>query len=125
MLFVVNSYDVTILNNVLYFILKYLYFPTFFEYSLTIVLAFFLLLYTIFNDQITEKVRIINYVFCSLLIVSYAIFLMLQIDVTVYSKLYTGDSLLCLRYATRGFSLWIVIQLIVKYYNYFVWKRWF
>lgn len=125
MLFVINVYNETIVDNFLYYLLKYIYFPSFFAYSITIILSFLFLLYTIFNDQMAEKARIINYIFGSLLIVSYIIFLLLKIDVVLYNSLYTGDSLLCLRYATRTFTLWLIVLVIIKYYNYFLSKRWF
>ena len=78
-----------------------------------------ILLYSVYNDKLTNKQRIINYVFASWIIIDYIIFILLKLDVTSYNELYTGTSLTCLRFVTRGFLIWIVVLIISKvWYHY-------
>ena len=78
-----------------------------------------ILLYSVFNDKLPNKMRIINYVFASWIIIDYIIFILLKLDVTSYIDLYTDTSLICLRLVTRGFLLWILTIINMKvYYSY-------
>lgn len=113
-----------IINTLLRSMINYLYFPSFTSYIVTVTLSLCILVYSIFNEKLPDKIRIINYVFASLMIVSYVIFLMLEVDITSYNALYNVGSLFCLRYVTRTFALWVIILLIIKYFRFFLKKRW-
>lgn len=113
-----------IINTLLRSMINYLYFPSFTSYIVTVTLSLCILVYSIFNERLPDKIRIINYVFASLMIVSYVIFLMLEVDITSYNSLYNVGSLFCLRYVTRTFTLWVIILLIIKYFRFFLKKRW-
>lgn len=113
-----------IINNLLKVIINYLYFPEFTAYLATLLTTLAVLVYTIFNEKMYDKIRIINYVFASLLIVSYIMFMLLNIDINSYNALYSSNSLILLRYGTRTFTLWLVVLLNIKYFSYFLNKRW-
>lgn len=111
-----------IINTLLRSMINYLYFPSFTSYIVTVTLSLCILVYSIFNEKLPDKIRIINYVFASLMIVSYVIFLMLEVDITSYNSLYNVGSLFCLRYVTRTFIVWAIILLIIKYFRFFLKK---
>ena len=60
----------------------------------------------------------VNYIFSLLLIASYVVFALLEIDVNSYTALYSGISLICLRFVSRMFISWILIVMNIKYYKY-------
>ena len=74
-----------------------------------------LFMYNVFNDNIPVKKRIINYVFACFIFIGYFVFMLLKVDISSYNSLYEGDSLFCLRYITRTFTLWIITYLSVNY----------
>jgi len=113
-----------IVDTFLKLFITYVYYPSFSSYMITLFLTLCILVYSIFNDHINEKIRIVNYVFASLMIISYIIFMLLDIDVNMYSSLYLNSSLICLRYVTRTFIIWLLVLCANKYYRYFVNKRW-
>ena len=109
----------TVLDSVLALIVRYIYFPSFSTFMLIVLGSLIILLYSVYNDKLTNKQRIINYVFASWIIIDYIIFILLKLDVTSYNELYTGTSLTCLRFVTRGFLIWIVVLIISKvWYHY-------
>ena len=122
-LFALDAYDNTMLDSIIGFIIRYIYYPTYFSYTLTFALSIIMLIITVFSNKIYDKVKIINFIFGSLIILSYIIFLLLKIDTNSYKVLYSGNSLICLRYMTRTFTLWTLVLLIRQYYKYFV-KKW-
>ena len=77
-----------------------------------------LYIYNIFNDNIPDKRRIINYIYGSFIFIGYIIFMLLEVNVNSYNSLYDGDSLLCIRYITRTFILWLVTDLSMRYLHF-------
>jgi hypothetical protein len=109
----------SVLDSVLALIVRYIYFPSFATFMLIVLGSLVILLYSVFNDKLPNKMRIINYVFASWIIIDYIIFILLKLDVTSYIDLYTDTSLICLRLVTRGFLLWILTIINMKvYYSY-------
>jgi len=115
-------YDATFLDQLIYYILKYIYFPSYHIYVFTVLFMILVFIYSVFNNNLSNKIRVFNYAFCSISLVSYLLFLILNIDVLSYRSLYSGASLICLRAVSRGFLIWGVSQLFIKYYKYFMWK---
>lgn len=111
--------DLTILDEILYYIIKYIYYPTYYSCILTILIMIIISIYTLINKKQSNKEKIINYVFSGLIFISYIIFLTLNINILEYKLLYTGYSLLCLRLITRSFGIWLIIIGIIKYYRFF------
>lgn len=109
-----------IFNSILRLLVEYIYYPTFNNYLITLGIALVILGYSIFNDKLYDKERIINYIFSCLLIVSYIIFMVQGVDIYSYNSLYTGASLICLRYVTRTFILWLIVLFNIRYYRYFL-----
>ena len=118
-LFFVNE---LIMDYIISVIIKFLYFPSFTSIIVTLLLTMIIFIYSIFDDEMKEKTRIINYIFASYIFVSYVIFMLLEVDVNSYNALYDGDSLLCLRYISRTFILWMVVIVLTKYFYYFLKK---
>ena len=83
----------------------------------------FIFLYSIFRESKSDLERIINYIFASLIIVVYVIFMAKNVDINSYNALYAEDSLLYLKYISRTFTVWMIILLIIKYFKYVVKKE--
>lgn len=114
----------SVLDSVLAIIVRYIYFPSFSTFMLIVLGSLIILLYSVNNDKLPNNMRIVNYVFASWIIIDYIIFILLKLDVTSYIELYSGTSLTCLRFVTRGFTLWIAVLIIMKvYYRYIDDKR--
>lgn len=118
-LFFVNE---LVMDYILSVIIRFFYFPSFTAIIVTLLLTMIVFIYSIFDDEMKEKTRIINYIFASYIFVSFVIFMLLEIDVNSYNALYEGDSLLCLRYISRTFILWIIVNVLTKYFYYFLKK---
>ena len=119
-LFFVNE---LIMDYLISIIVRYLYFPTFSSIIATIFITMFIFVFNVFNDSKKDKNRIINYIFASFIFVAYIIFMLLDIDINSYNDLYSGNSLLCLKYISRTFVIWMIINGLIKYYRYFIRKR--
>lgn len=115
-LFFVNE---LVMDYIISIIIRYLYFPTFASIITTLILTMIIFVNNIYDDGKNDKMRIINYIFSCFMFVSFVIFSFLNVDINSYNALYTGDSLMCLRYISRTFSLWITIMALVKYFYYF------
>lgn len=122
--FVLLQYNDSVLDSVLSSIIHYLYFPSFATFMVIIFGSLAILFYSVFNERLTINTRIINFVFASWIIIAYLIFVLLRLDVTSYLDLYTGTSLICLRFVTRGFLLWLVVLSSIRFYHYFTNARW-
>ena len=118
-LFFVNE---LVMDYILSAIIRYFYFPSFTSIIVTLLLTMVVLVYNIFDDEKKDKVRIINYVFACYIFVSYVIFMFLEVDINSYNALYEGNSLLCLRYISRTFMLWIIVNVLYRYFYYFLKK---
>ena len=112
--------DVTIIDAIIYKVIEYLYFPPYEEYVLTIVLTVLILIFNILNSKIKNKYRIINISFATLILIYYVLFLQLGVDVLSCKQLYSGFSLIYLRFVTITATIWLVLYLIYKYYSSFV-----
>ncbi len=116
-LFFVNE---LVMDYIISVIIRYVYFPSFTAIIVTLLLTMIIFIYSIFEDGLSDKTRIANYVFASFIFISYIIFMLLDVDINSYNALYEGDSLICLRYITRTFILWLAANIIIKYYHYFL-----
>lgn len=119
-LFLINELVMDYLISV---IIRYLYFPSFSAILGTIIATMVIFLYNIFNDKVDDKVRIVNYIFPSFIFVAYIIFMLLEVDINSYNALYDGDSLICIRYISRTFILWLISNILVRYYLHFLRKE--
>ena len=119
-LFFVNE---LVMDYLISIVIRYFYFPTFSSIILTIIVTMAILVYNVFVDYINSRKRIVNYVFTSFIFIGYILFAIQNIDVNSYNALYTGNSLICLRYIARAFILWMIVLLMIKYFGYFTKKR--
>ena len=110
----------TVLDSVLALIVRYIYFPNFATFMLIVFGSLIILLYSVFTDKIPKTMRMVNYIYSSWIIVAYIIFILLRLDVTSYTELYSGTSLTCLRFITRGFLVWIVTLACMKVYYFYM-----
>ncbi len=115
-LFFVNE---LVMDYIISIIIKYFYFPSFASTIITLIVTMVIFISNIFDDEKEDKRRIINYVFSSFIFIAYIIFMLLDIDINSATLLYDGDSLICLRYISRTFVLWMIINGLFKYYHYF------
>lgn len=115
-LFFVNE---LVMDYIISIILRYFYFPTFASIIATLILTMIIFINNIYDDRKNDKIRIINYIFSCFIFVSFVIFSFLNIDINSYNALYQGNSLICLRYISRTFTLWIMIAVFIKYFYYF------
>ena len=99
-------------------IVRFWYYPTFSTIIAIVFITMVLYIYNIFNDNIPDKRRIINYIYGSFIFIGYIIFMLLEVNVNSYNSLYDGDSLLCIRYITRTFILWLVTDLSMRYLHF-------
>ncbi len=116
-------YDTIVVDKLIYYILVYIYYPSYYVYVFTVLFMILVFIYSVFNTSLSNNVRVFNYAFCSISLVSYIFILLLKIDISVYKNLYTGTSLICLRAVTRGFLIWSFCVLMYKYYNSFMRKE--
>ena len=118
-LFFVNE---LVMDYIISIIIRYIYFPSFAAVIVTLILTMIIFINNIFDDEINDKRRIINYIFGSFIFISYIIFMMLDVDVNSSNALYEGNSLICLRYISRTFILWLIVNVLIKYFYYFLKK---
>ncbi len=118
-LFLVNE---LVMDYVASVVLRYIYFPTFASIIITLMIAIIMYIKNIFNDKINDKRRIVNYIFASFIIVAYVIFMLLNVDINSSTALYQGDSLNCLRYISRTFIIWMIVNALINYFSYFLRK---
>ncbi len=114
------QYNESALDSVLSLVVRYIYYPSFAIFMLVVFMSLGIMLYTIFGDKLSVKTRIVNYIFSSWIIIAYIIFFLLSLDVTSSLALYTGTSLICLRFVTRGFLVWLIVLMVMKSYHYFM-----
>ena len=103
--------------------IRYWYFPTFSSVLATVMISIFLFLFNILREEKNDKERIVNYIYASLVLIAYVIFTIQNIDVNSYNALYSEESLICLRYISRCFTLWMITLLIIKYFKFFIKER--
>ena len=112
-----------VMDYLISIIIKIWYFPSFSTIILILFITMILFLYNLFNDQIKDKKRIVNYIFASYIIIGYIIFMLLDVNVNEYNSLYEGESLICVRYIARTFILWLLVILSMNYFNYIAKKE--
>jgi len=114
-LFFVNE---IVMDYIISSIIRYIYFPTFSSILLTVIVTIGIFLSNIILDKKKDKERIIDYIFASFILIAYIIFMALNVDINSYNALYDGNSLICLRYIGRTFTIWMIINLIIRFYKY-------
>lgn len=118
-LFFVNE---LVMDYIISAIIRFFYFPSFTSIIVALLLTMVVFIYSIYDDEMKSKIRIINFIFSSFIFISYIIFMFLDVDINSYNALYEGDSLMCLRYISRTFILWIIVDVMIKYFYYFLKK---
>ena len=118
-LFFVNE---LIMDYIISIIIRYFYYPTFTSIIITLILTMIIFINNIYDDDFKDKRRIINYIFSSFIFISYIIFMLQDVDVNSANALYEGNSLICLRYISRTFILWMIVNVLIKYFYYFLKK---
>ena len=122
---IIVYYNLDFWNKVAFDLIKYLYYPSYNAYILTLFITIMIFVYNVFNDKIIRQIRLFNYIFSLLIFLSYFVFFLLKVDQGSYIALYTNEALICLRYATCSFSLWMIALTIWKFYRYLLAKRWY
>ena len=112
--------DTYVINQLLYYIIKYFYYPSYDFFIFTVLLMMLVVIFSIFNNKLDNKMRIINCSFGFISLVGYIIFALVDIDVMIYKDLYTGVPLYCLRLVSRSFLVWLSIIGFIKCYKFSV-----
>ena len=107
-----------VMDYLISIIVRFWYYPTFSTIIAIVFITMILYIYNIFNDNIPEKRRIINYIFGSFIFIGYIMFMLLDVNINSYNSLYESDSLFGIRYITRTFMLWIITDLSMRYFHY-------
>ena len=115
-LFVINE---LVMDYIVSSIIRFIYFPSFTSIVVALILTMIIFINSVYDDEMKDKTRIINYIFSSFIYISFIVFMFLNIDINSYNALYEGDSLLSLRYISRTFGVWIIISILIKYFHYF------
>ena len=119
-LFIINE---LVMDYIVSSIIRFIYFPTFTSIIVALILTMIIFINSVYDDEMKDKVRIVNYIFASFIYISFIIFMFLNVDINSYNALYEGDSLFCLRYISRTFGLWMIINVLIKYFHYFGKKK--
>jgi L-lactate permease len=119
-LFFVNE---LVMDYIISVIIRYFYFPTFTSIIVTLILSMAVFINNIYDDEKKEFRRIINYIFSSYIFVSYIVLMFLDVDINSSTALYQGDSLICLRFISRTFILWMIVNVLIKYFYNFLKKE--
>ena len=105
-------------NNYIYEFLKamitYIWYPTYLLFVITIIVSIILFIYSLLSKKITFLNKLANYIFFLITFVCYNTFLSLKIDPTIYSELYTNNSLLLMRIASIFCLASIIINIILR-----------
>ena len=112
-----------VMDYLISFLIRFWYFPTFASLILVIFVTIMLFAYSVFKEKISKRKRIVDYCFACFIIIGYIIFMLLNININSYNSLYNGHSLICIRYISRSFTLWMIIKLIFNYGSYLGRKR--
>lgn len=112
-----------IMDYLLSLLIRYFYYPSFAAVILTVIATMVIFIKNVYHDKLNDKRRIINYIFSCFIFIGYIIFMLQEVNVNSYNALYEGVSLLCLRYISRTFVLWGIINLCISYFSYFGKKR--
>ena len=115
-LFFVNE---LVMDYIVSAIIRFFYYPTFASIIVALLLTMIFFLNNIYNDEKRDFMRITNYIFSCSIFVAFIIFSSLNVDINSYNSLYTGDSLICLRYISRTFTIWLFLVTMIKYFYYF------
>ncbi len=107
-----------VMDYLISIIVRFWYYPTFSTIIAIVFVTMILYIYNIFNDNIPEKRRIINYTFGSFIFIGYIMFMLLDVDINSYNSLYESDSLFWIRYIARTFMLWLITDLSMRYFHY-------
>lgn len=105
-------------NNYVYLLLKnlitYIWYPNYLIFVTVILLSDIILIHTGFNNKLSIKRKILNYLIFSISFSCYIIFLRFNIDITSYSSLYQSNSLIILRIESISFIAWFILTIIFK-----------
>lgn len=112
-----------VMDYIVSIIIRYFYYPTFASIIITLIFTMVIFINNIFDDEIHDKKRIINYIFASFIFVSYVILMLQDIDINSSISLYQGDNLICLRCISRTFIIWQLVNVLIKYFAYFLKKE--
>ncbi len=104
-------------NSFIYEFLKamitYIWYPNYLIFIIILLISIITFLITLIKER--DKVnKILNYILFSICFSCYLIYLDLNIDVSLYSNLYSTKSLIILRIISITFIIWIIIKLILR-----------
>ena len=119
-----SNYVKTCVDSFVKAIMNYIYFPSTIVYFFIIIFVTGLILYTLFNKQMTVFKKIINYLFFSILYFFFFSFIALaaydSVDLVDISKLYQNETILSLvQISNFILVLWILFTGFYHLFRYF------
>lgn len=122
--FVFSSYAITCLDSFIMKIMDYYYFPSTIVYFFIIIFVTGLILYTLFNKNMTEFKKTLNYLFFSVLYFFFMSFVALaaydNVDLVDITKLYQNEVILSLVQISNFILLvWLIFTGFYYLYRYF------
>ena len=119
-----NDYVKLCINGFVKTIINYIYFPSTFMYFLIFLFITGLMIYTIFNKNISKLKRIVNYVIFSILYFFFMSFIVLAVSsgVDIYDTvaLYKNEIILSIvQVSNLLFLIWVLFTGFYELYKYF------
>lgn len=119
-----HEYTVVAIEEFVKLIMHYYYFPSMSFYFVIIIITTIYLIYNVYNEKISKKKRVFNYIFCFILFMffvglfSYIISngIELSVDYSIYKDKYI---LSFIQISNLIFFIWIFLLAVIKLYNYF------
>ena len=96
--------------------ITYFWYPNYLIFVTLIIISVIIFLVSLFKKKLSMVDKTLNdYLFC-LNFSCYIIFLRLGIDTSLYSSLYSTESLTIMRIVTVTFTIWLIIKICLKYF---------
>jgi len=95
-------------------VIKYLWYPNYLLFVISVLCSIILLLYTLLKKEMFLINRVINYLLFCISYSCYLIFISFDIDPLLYSSLYQDKSLIVMRIETITFLITLIINIILK-----------
>lgn len=112
-LILITFFDNKYIYDLLKLIITFIWYPNYLIFVLIIIISIINLIYTLIK-KISLKRQIFNYLLFGICFSIYISYLRLDINTSLYSSIYSDNSLILLRIVSITFIIWIIITIIFK-----------
>ncbi len=95
-------------------LITYFWYPNYLIFVGIVIISIVVLLMTLFNKKIKLKYKFSNYFLFAFMFALYIIYQRQNIDISLYSELYSTVSLTLMRIGTITFGIWLLLTIIFK-----------